>query len=81
MGLEMIVNVSEAKTNLSKLIDMVFHGEKVVIAKNNLPLIDLVIHKPSGKRKLGLMAGKFNVPENIMSEDSEINDMFYVEEK
>lgn len=37
--------------------------------------------KPSGKRKLGLMAGKFNVPENIMSEDSEINDMFYVEEK
>ena len=42
----MIVNVSEAKTNLSKLIDMVYHGEEVVIAKNNLPLVELVIHKP-----------------------------------
>ena len=31
----MIVNVSEAKTNLSKLIDMVYHGEQVTIAKNN----------------------------------------------
>ena len=47
----MIVNVSDAKTNLSKLIDMVYHGEEVTIAKNNLPLVDLVIHKPKGKRK------------------------------
>ena len=77
----MIVNVSEAKTNLSKLIDMVFHGEKVVIAKNNLPLVDLVIHKPSGKRKLGLLSGKFSVPTDIMNEDNEINDMFYGEQK
>ena len=49
MGANMIVNVSEAKTNLSKLIDMVYHGEKVVIAKHNLPIVDLVIHKPAGK--------------------------------
>jgi len=42
----MIINISEAKTNLSKLIDMVYHGEKVTIAKNNLPIVDLVIHKP-----------------------------------
>ena len=31
----MIVNESEAKTNLSRLIDMVYHGEKVVIAKHS----------------------------------------------
>lgn len=73
----MIVNISEAKTNLSKLVNMVYHGEKVVIAKNNLPLVDLVIHKPEGKRKLGLLAGKFEVPEDIMDEDLEINEMFY----
>ena len=72
-----IVNISEAKTNLSKLVALVYRGEKVVIAKNNLPLVDLVIHKPEGKRKLGLLAGKFSVPENIMEEDSEINAMFY----
>ena len=72
-----IVNISEAKTNLSKLVTLVYRGEKVVIAKNNLPLVDLVIHKPEEKRKLGLLAGKFTVPDNIMEEDTEINSMFY----
>lgn len=73
----MIVNISEAKAKLSKLIDMVFHGEKVVIAKNNLPLVDLVIHKPTGKRKLGLLAGKIDIPDDIMEENAEINKLFY----
>ena len=77
----MIVNISEAKTNLSKLVNMVYCGEKVVIAKNNLPLVELVIHKPEGKRKLGLLAGKLEVPENIMEEDSDINKMFYGNEE
>jgi antitoxin (DNA-binding transcriptional repressor) of toxin-antitoxin stability system len=73
----MIVNISEAKANLSKLVTMVYHGEKVVIAKNNLPLVDLVIHQPEGKRKLGLLVGKLKVPEDIMEEDTAINEMFY----
>ena len=73
----MIVNISEAKANLSKLVNMVYHGEKVVIAKNNLPLVELVIHRPEGKRKLGLLAGKLEIPEDIMEEDSEISEMFY----
>ena len=72
-----IVNISEAKTNLSKLVALVYRGEKVVIAKNNLPLVDMVIHKPERKRKLGLLAGKFTVPDNIMEKDAEINAMFY----
>ena len=78
----MIVNISEAKANLSKLVNMAYHGEKVIIAKNNLPLVELVIHKPEGKRKLGLLAGKLEVPEDIMGEDPVINEMFYgIEEK
>lgn len=72
-----IVNISEAKTSLSKLVTLVYRGEKVVIAKNNLPLVDLVIHKPEAKRKLGLLVGKMPIPDNIMDEDSEINSMFY----
>jgi len=76
----MIVNVSEAKTNLSKLIDMAFHGEKVVIAKNNLPLVDLVPHVSTHKRNLGLLKGKLDVPKNFNNEDEEINEMFYGEE-
>ena len=75
----MIVNVSEAKAKLSKLIDLVFHGEKVVIAKNNLPLVDLVIHKPSGKRKLGVIAGEIEISEENFKEDEEISQLFYGE--
>ncbi|MBN1674874.1 MAG: type II toxin-antitoxin system prevent-host-death family antitoxin [Kiritimatiellae bacterium] len=73
----MIVNVSEAKTNLSKLIDRVYHGEKVVIAKNNLPVADLVRHKPTGKRKLGVLRGTVQVPADFTEEDNAINEMFY----
>jgi len=73
----MIVNISEAKANLSRLVNMAYHGEKVVIAKNNLPLVDMVIHKPEGKRKLGLLAGKFTLPDDFMDEDEDINEMFY----
>jgi len=73
----MIVNISEAKANLSRLVNMAYHGEKVVIAKNNLPLVDMVIHKPEGKRKLGLLAGKFTLPDDFMEEDEDINEMFY----
>ena len=73
----MIVNITEAKTHLSKLIDQVCNGEKVVIAKNNLPIVDLVIHKPAGKRALGLLAGELLVPDNIIDEDTETNTMFY----
>lgn len=73
----MIINISEAKTNLSKLIDRVYHGEKVVIAKNNLPIADLVKHKPTGKRKLGLLKGKISIPDNFNEEDQELNELFY----
>lgn len=73
----MIINVSKAKTNLSKLIDMAYHGEEVIIAKNNLPLVELVVHKPKAKRKLGLLAGQVNIPDDFMEEDEEINAMFY----
>ena len=73
----MIVNISDAKTNLSKLIDRVYHGEAVTIAKNNLPIVDLVKHKPAGKRKLGLLKGKVSIPDDFNEESQEINEMFY----
>ncbi len=77
----MIVNLSDAKTHLSQLVDRAYHGEKIVIAKNGLALIDLVPHKPDGKRKLGRLAGRFVVPDDFLKEDSEIVDMFYGDEQ
>ncbi|MFC1832416.1 type II toxin-antitoxin system Phd/YefM family antitoxin [Thermodesulfobacteriota bacterium] len=73
----MIINISEAKAQLSKLVNMVYQGEEVIIAKNNLPLVELVIHKPKGKRKLGFLSGKLNIPDDILKEDPVINKMFY----
>lgn len=73
----MIINISEAKANLSKLVDMAYHGEEIIIAKNNLPLVELIIHKPKAKRKLGLLAGQIDIPDDFMEEDEDINAMFY----
>ena len=73
----MDINISEAKAQLSKLINLAYHGEKIVICKNNLPLVDLVRHQPKGKRKLGLLEGKFVTPSNFFEEDPEIEEMFY----
>lgn len=73
----MIVNVTEAETNLSKLIHRAERGERVVIMHNNRPIADLVAHQQQGKRKLGLLAGKFTVPDDFNAESDEINTMFY----
>ena len=72
----MDINISEAKAQLSKLINLAYHGEKVVICKNNLPLVDLVRHQPEGKRKLGLLEGKFLKPPSFFEVDHEIEEMF-----
>ncbi len=77
----MIVNVSEAKVKLSKLIDMAYQGEEVIIAKNNLPLVKLVAHKIKSKRKLGQMKGQIIIPDDFLEEDEELNAMFYGEEE
>ena len=48
------VNIYEAKTNLSKLIQQVQEtGEPYTICKNNKPVVDIVVHKEKNqKRKL-----------------------------
>lgn len=73
----MVFNIAEAKAQLSKIVEMVHHGEKVVIAKNNLPLVDLIPHQPEGKRSLGLLKGKITIPEDFDAEDEEISELFY----
>ena len=73
----MEINISEAKAQLSKLINLAYHGEKIVICKNNLPLVDLVRHQPAGKRKFGSLKGKFVTPPSFFEANPEIDEMFY----
>ncbi|MBN2861004.1 MAG: type II toxin-antitoxin system prevent-host-death family antitoxin [Sphaerochaetaceae bacterium] len=75
----MMVNISEAKAKLSQLIELAYYGETVVIAKNNLPLVDLVPHRKEEPRELGMLKGSFHVPDDLDAQSDEIEDMFYGE--
>lgn len=54
----MQVNIHDAKSQLSRLIQLSLEGEEVVIAKNNQPVVRLQAIKPAiKKRQLGSMKG------------------------
>ena len=60
------VNIHEAKTNFSKLIDAVGQGEEIVIAKAGKPAARLVPMQPSKVvRKPGALKGKIRVAEDF----------------
>ena len=73
-----LVNIHEAKTNLSKLIKKVVNGEEVIIAKGNKPIVKLVqydIKKP--KRKVGSAKGKVKISADFDSPLEDFKD--YIE--
>lgn len=73
-----VVNIHEAKTNLSKLIEKTLKGEEVIIAKAGKPVVKLSTYKEELKpRKLGLWKGKVWMSEDFNDEDEEINKLFY----
>jgi len=72
----MEVNVHQAKTHLSKLLERVALGEEVVIAKSGTPVAKLVpIHQPK-KRVFGSAKGEFTVPDDLNEGDAEIEKLF-----
>ena len=56
-----IVNVLEAKTHLSQLLDRVRAGEEIILAKNGKPYARLVPLEPAKKRRLGFMKGSVSI--------------------
>lgn len=73
------VNIYDAKTNLSKIVQEVARtGEPVVIAKNGHALVKVIAYREEkAKRKLGFLKGKGSVPANFDDMNSnEIVDMF-----
>jgi prevent-host-death family protein len=70
-----IVNIHEAKTHLSRLLDAVADGETFVIAKAGRPLAKVVPLGSSDSdtpQRLGFLAGQVTVPAdfNAMSSGS-----------
>lgn len=74
------VNIHEAKTQLSKLVDRAAKGESFIIAKAGRPLVKVIPIAPVVKRRLGFMKGRITVPDdfNRMGE-AEILSMFGLE--
>lgn len=57
------VNIHDAKTNLSRLVDAAVKGEPFVIAKAGRPLVKVVaIDQPEAQPRIGFMRGHFTVP-------------------
>jgi prevent-host-death family protein len=57
------VNLYEAKTNLSRLVDQASAGEQIVIAKGGKPMAMLMPLTPKKRTiRYGLMKGQFEVP-------------------
>jgi prevent-host-death family protein len=76
------VNIHEAKTQLSKLVDRAAKGEPFIIAKAGKPLVKVVaLDAPTTPRRLGFMEGQFEVPDDFdrMGQE-EIEKLFGIDE-
>lgn len=61
------VNIHEAKTHFSKLINQALNGEEVIIAKGGKPLVRLMPYSESSpsKRKGGQLKGMIKIAEDF----------------
>lgn len=74
------VNIHEAKTHLSRLVEDAAHGKSFIIAKAGKPMVK-VIPLPSGEQmsagRLGFMAGEIAVPDDFdHMDDVSLVDLF-----
>jgi len=76
------VNIREAKTQLSRLVEQASKGEAFIIAKAGKPVVKVIaLIAPTGAqvRRLGFMAGQISVPEDFdRMGKKEIERMFVV---
>ena len=72
------VNIHEAKTHLSRLIDRAAKGEPFIIAKAGKPIVKVAaVETPLLRRRVGFMAGQFTVPDDFdRMHDNEIEQLF-----
>jgi prevent-host-death family protein len=77
------VNMHEAKTTLSKLVERVEAGEEIVIARNGKPVAKLVpVEQRYPITGIGSLKGQFELPSDAEWEgmDEEMERMFYEED-
>jgi prevent-host-death family protein len=61
-----IVNIHEAKTHFSKLVDKAINGEEIIIGKSGKPVVKLIaIQNKKPKRAPGSLKGKIRISEDF----------------
>jgi prevent-host-death family protein len=75
------INMHEAKTRLSQLVDAIESGAEteIVLARNGRPAARIVPMPERKPIRLGLARGKFKVPADWDADDEEIEKLFYGE--
>jgi prevent-host-death family protein len=74
----MEVNIHEAKTHFSRLLQRVAMGEEVVIAKAGTPVAKLLpLNSKKPEFKFGSAKGEFVVPDDFNEPDPALEDSFY----
>lgn len=69
----MKVNMHEAKSNLSKLVEAAASGEEVIIARAGKPAVEMIpVRKARGPRRPGLLAGKIRISDEFCETSEDI---------
>jgi prevent-host-death family protein len=60
-----IVNMHEAKTTLSQLVEQVENGEEVILARAGRPVARVVAIRSAGRRVLGQWRGRLRIADDF----------------
>jgi prevent-host-death family protein len=70
------VNIHEAKTHLSRLVDEAVQGDSFIIAKAGKPMVQVMrinISATPAKRRLGMLEGMYSLPDNFDEIDKQLD--------
>lgn len=74
---EPTVNIHDAKTHLSRLVERVEHGEEIVIARAGRPIARLVPFRPRASPRVpGLWRGRVSVSPDFDAVDEDLLSSF-----
>ena len=73
-----VVNMLEAKNNLSKLVEAVESGgeSEIIIARNGKPAARIVPIERKKRPRIGVAKGQFEMPDDIDRDNEEIARLF-----
>ncbi|WP_112313033.1 type II toxin-antitoxin system Phd/YefM family antitoxin [Pseudogemmobacter bohemicus] len=66
------VNMHEAKTHLSRLVEEAVQGQPFIIARAGKPLVKVVMVEAGVPRRTGFLAGQIDVPDDFARRDADL---------